>query len=120
MTGEDYTSHLMLTSPALDAPHPRGAFSCPRMAISSRHALPDHARPTGDREREEARRHPERETLELATAGAAKVLGADHSVTRALARASITMAKADLWQARLAVKTLCRDQREEIAEAGES
>ncbi len=35
-----------------------------------------------DREREEARRHPERETLELATAGAAKVLGPDHGVTR--------------------------------------
>ncbi len=48
------------------------------------------------------------------------MLGADHSVTRALARASITMAKADLWQARLAVKTLRRDQREAIAEAGES
>ncbi len=38
------------------------------MAISSRHALPDHARPTGDREREQARWHPEREILELATA----------------------------------------------------
>ncbi len=43
-----------------------------------------------------ARRHPERETLELATAGAVKVLGPDHGVTTALARASITMAKADL------------------------
>ena len=41
---------------------------------------------------EEARRHPERETLELATAGAAKVLGVDHGVTKALARASLTMA----------------------------
>ncbi len=41
---------------------------------------------------------PEGETLELATAGAAKVLGADHGVTKALARASITMAKADLWR----------------------
>ena len=29
------------------------------------------------------------------------------------------MAKADLWQARLAVKTLLRDQRAAIAEAGE-
>ncbi len=62
-----------------------------------------------DREREEDRRHPKRETLELATAGAAKVLGSDHGVTKALARASITMAKADLWWARLAVKTLRRD-----------
>ncbi len=57
--------------------------------------------------------------MELATAGAAKVLGPDHSVTRALARASITMAKVDLWHARLAVKTLRRDQREAIAEVGE-
>ncbi len=47
---------------------------------------------------EHARRHPERETLELATAGAAKVLGVDHSATKALARASITMAKVDLWR----------------------
>ena len=66
-----------------------------------------------------ARRHPERDTLELAAAGAAKVLGVDHSVTKALARASLTMAPADLWRARLAVKTLRRDQREAIAEVGE-
>ncbi len=33
--------------------------------------MPD---PAADREHEQARRHPERETLELATAGAAKVL----------------------------------------------
>ncbi len=45
------------------------------------------------------------------------MLGADHGVTRALAKASITMAKADLWHARLAIKTLRRDQRESIAEA---
>ncbi len=32
---------------------------------------------------------------------------------------SITTTKADLWRARLAVKTLRRDQREAIAEAGE-
>ena len=68
---------------------------------------------------EHARRHPERETLELATAGAAQVLGHDHSVTKALARASITMATVDLWHARLAVKTLRRDQREAIAAAAE-
>ncbi len=66
-----------------------------------------------------ALRHPERETLELAAAGAAKVLGLDHSATMALARASITMAKVDLWHARLAVKTLRKDQREAIAEATE-
>ena len=47
------------------------------------------------------------------------MLGADHGVTKALARVAITMAKADLWKARLAVKTLRRDQRETIAEAGE-
>ncbi len=68
---------------------------------------------------EHARRHPERETLELATAGAAKVLGVNHGATKALARASITMAKVDLWHARLAVKTLRRDQREAIAEAAD-
>ncbi len=72
-----------------------------------------------DREHDEARRHPERETLELATAGAAQVLGVDHSATKALARASITMAKADLWRARLAVKTLRRDQRAAIAGVGD-
>ena len=70
-------------------------------------------------EREQARRHPERETLRLATAGAATVLGDRHSATRAFARAAATMGKADLWRARLAMKTLRRDQREAIAEAAE-
>ncbi len=42
--------------------------------------MPD---PAADRAHEEARRHPERETLELAAAGAAKVLGPDHGVTTA-------------------------------------
>ncbi len=51
-----------------------------------------------DRERDEARENPERETLLLAAAGAAQVLGEDHGVTKALAKASITMAKADLWR----------------------
>ena len=78
--------------------------------------MPD---PVADRERDEARQNPDQETLELAAQGAAKVLGPDHGVTKALARASLTMAKADLWKARLAVKTLRRDQREAIAEAGE-
>ena len=72
-----------------------------------------------DYELEAARWHPERETLELAAAGAAKVLGDRHSATRAFARAAATMAKADLWRARLAMKTLRRDQREAIAEAAE-
>ncbi len=74
--------------------------------------MPD---PAADRAHEHGRRYPERETLELATAGAAKVLGVDHSVTKALARAALTMAKVDLWHARLAVKTLRRDQRRAIA-----
>jgi hypothetical protein len=56
----------------------------------------------------------------LAAAGAAKVLGVDHGVTKALAKAAITMAPADLWKARLAVKTLRKDQREAIAEVGEA
>ncbi len=50
---------------------------------------------------------------------AAPLLGPDHGVTKALDRAAITMAPADLWKARLAVKTLRRDQREAIAAAGE-
>ena len=79
--------------------------------------MPD---PAADRAHEQARRHPERETLELATAGAAQVLGVDHGVTKALARAALTMAKADLWLARIAIKTLRRDQREAIAEATEN
>ena len=37
----------------------------------------------------------------------------------ALAKASITMDKADMWWARLAVMTLRRDQREAITEVGE-
>ena len=80
--------------------------------------MPD---PIANRESEAARRHPdpERETLELAAAGAAQVLGPDHGVTKALAKAAITMAKADLWWARLAVKTLRRDQRAAIAEVAE-
>ncbi len=72
-----------------------------------------------DREHEQARRHPERETLELAAAGAAQMLGVDHGVTKALAKASITMAKVDLWHAQLALKTLRKDQRRAIAAAAE-
>ena len=79
-----------------------------------------HAAAEHDLEHEEARRHPEREILELAAAGAVKVLGPDHSASRALARASITMDKVALWHARLALKTLRRDQREAIAAAAEA
>ncbi len=54
-----------------------------------------------------------------AAAGAAKVLGRDHGVTKAQARAAITMAKADIWQARLQVKNLRPELREAIVEAAE-
>ncbi len=48
------------------------------------------------------------------------MLGVEHSVTKALAKASITMAKVYLWKARLAIRTLRLDQREAIAEATEN
>ncbi len=47
-------------------------------------------------------------------------MGASHSATKAFARAAGTMAPADLWQAKLAAKTLRRDKREAIAAAAES
>ena len=75
--------------------------------------------PSPDAEHEHARRYPDRETLELAAAGAATVLGARHSATRAFARAAATMAKVDLWHARLALRTLRLDQRQAIAAAAE-
>jgi len=71
-------------------------------------------------QREHERDHPERDTLEQAAAGAAVVLGPQHSATRAFAKAAATMAKADLWHARLALRTLRLDHREAIAEAAES
>ncbi len=49
----------------------------------------------------------------------ARALGVDHGATKALARASITMATVDLWLAKMAIKTLRRDQREAIAAAAE-
>ena len=76
--------------------------------------LPD---PVGDRERGQDRRHPERDTLELAAAAAAVVLGDQHSATRAFSQAARTMSRVDIWRARLATKTLRLDQREAIAEA---
>ena len=82
--------------------------------------LPTAAEAAADRAREFEREHPERETLLLAAAGAAKVLGARHSATRAFAKASITMDRVDLWHARLALRTLRLDQREAIAAAVES
>ncbi len=56
--------------------------------------------------------------MELAAAGAAKVLGVDHGVTKALAKASTTMSTADLWHARLAVKTLRKDHTRPEAGGG--
>ncbi len=50
----------------------------------------------------------------------AQVLGPNHGVTKALARAAVTMAPADLWLARIAIKTLRREQREAIAVATEN
>ncbi len=41
-------------------------------------------------------------------------------MTPRLPQAATIMAKVDLWHARLALKTLRKDQREAIAEAGES
>ncbi len=75
------------------------------------------APPLGDRGREQARWNADREFLELATAGAAQVLGPDHGVTQALARASITMAKVDIWNAQLAIKILRPELRNAIAAA---
>ena len=72
-------------------PRPRGgAFLAHLSRPVHKHPMPFPTMPdrAADLAHEEARRHPERETLELATAGAAQVLGVDHSVTQALARAS--------------------------------
>ncbi len=70
-------------------------------------------------EREEARWHPDRETLLLAAAGAAKVLGPGHSATKAFAKAAATMDRVDLWHARLAMKTLSKERRAAIAGAAD-
>ena len=70
-------------------------------------------------EREAARWNPDRETVILAAAGAALTLDEDHSATKAFAKAAATMDRVDLWRARQAMKTLRKDQREAIAEAGE-
>ena len=104
----------------ITGPAPAGlplAASRPHLADMAILPMPD---PVADRDRDDARRHPERETLLLAAQGAAKVLGADHGVTMAFAKAAESMAPADLWQARLAVKTLRKDQREAIAAATEN
>ena len=58
----------------------------------------------------------DRETLWHAALNAEKVLGPEHSATRAFARAAATMAPADLYNAKLAVKRLPRHIRQEIGE----
>ncbi len=58
---------------------------------------PSAAEAAADSEHKDARWSPGRNTLLLAAAGAVKVLGPDHSATKALARESITMTKVDLW-----------------------
>ena len=80
---------------------------------------PTAAEAAADSEHKDARWSPDQDTLLIAAAGATQVLGHDHSATKALARASTTMTTADLWQARLALKTLRLDQREAIAAAAE-
>ena len=81
--------------------------------------LPTAAEAAADRAREHECEHPDRDTLLLAAAGAAKVLGARHSATMAFAKASTTMDRVDLWHARLALKTLRPDQREAMAAAAD-
>ena len=83
-------------------------------------SFPTMPNPIADREREQDRRHPQRETLKLAAAVAARTLGPDHNVTKALAKAAQTMGKVDLWKARLAIRTLRWDEREAIAAAAEN
>ena len=68
-------------------------------------------------EREHAHWHPERETMLLAAAGAALVLGERHSATKAFSKAAASMDKVDLWRARLAMKTLSKERRAAIAAA---
>ncbi len=55
-----------------------------------------------------------------AAAVAARTLGPDHSVSKALVRAAQTMGQVDLWEARLAIRTLRRDERKALAAAGEN
>ncbi len=52
-----------------------------------------------DHEREQARWHPDRETLELAAAGAATVLGARHRSTLAMVAAALAKARVALCRA---------------------
>jgi hypothetical protein len=83
--------------------------------------MPD---PAAEREREQARRNPDQDTLELAAAGAAWTLGPDHSATKALTKASITMDRVSTcgtrgWRSgRYARTSARRSPRRRKAEAG--
>ncbi len=99
-------SRLSLVASAKTPPHQingrqcfggGNVWSCPLDGLDGKPSLANVVL-TGRLSRTAARRHPERETLELAAAGAAKVLGPEYSVTKALARAATTMAKVDLWR----------------------
>ena len=99
-------------SEALAAPTPAAFLRPARGHTLAPMPFPTMPDPAADREHD--RWNPERETLELATIGATRALGPDHRATRALAQAAITMAPADLWWARLAIKNLKRDEREAV------
>ena len=75
--------------------------------------------PTSSRRWHNATMLPDRITVILAAAGATLTLGEQHPATVALSRASETMDRVDLWHARLAMKTLRKDQRAAIAEAAD-
>ncbi len=67
------------------------------------------------RERDTKPEPLDRDTLWLAAVNADKVLGPEHTATKAFARAAQTMAPVDLYNAKLAVKRLPRHIREKIA-----
>ena len=68
------------------------------------------------RERDTKPEPLDRDTLWLAAVNAEKVLGPEHTATKAFAKAAQTMAPPDLYNAKLAVKCLPRHIRGKIAE----
>ena len=73
---------------------------------------------TADHEHEEARWNPERETLEPSHSRRGPDARPRPPRHQGVGQ-GVDHQPADLWQARLAVKTLRRDQREAIAEVGD-